>query len=662
MSKILLNSLLLTCLAAGTLLAQSSAKRPLKPSDVYRLKSVSEPKVSPDGGWVAYVLSSADSAANKRKKDLWMVSWDGKESLQLTHTPDNESSPEWSPDGKYLSFISSRGGLDQAQLWLMDRRGGEAKKITSLKHSLEDYAWSPDGKQIALAIKTLADTSTNKKTKDPIVTDRFKFKQDIEGYLIGETTHLYVYTLATNKIDTLTKGDYNESSPVWSPDGRFLAFVSNRTPEPDRNTNTDIWVMEAKPAAPARQLTTWQGSDSSPRWSPDGKTIAYLRSSSETYSMYDQSQLAVVPAQGGSPKVLSQSLDRDVSTIRWSADGKSVYGLVDDDRQSYVARFDASTGKSSRVADGEKAFTELKKHPNGEWLTILSTPTLPAELYALEKGATRRLTMHQDSFMAPLAIAAPEGFTSTSKDGTKVSGLLFRPPGNASGKNLPLLVFIHGGPVAQDDWGFDLERQMLAAGGYAVAAVNYRGSNGRGAEFTRSIYADWGNLEVVDLLGAVDYLVKEGIADPERLGIGGWSYGGILTNATIATDTRFKAAASGAGVSMQLSFYGVDQYILQNENELGLPWKNIDNYLKVGFPFLHADRIKTPTLFMVGEKDFNVPAAGTEQMYQALRSLGVPTQLVIYPGQYHGISVPSYQKDRFERYLKWFDKYLDVSK
>jgi dipeptidyl aminopeptidase/acylaminoacyl peptidase len=199
---------------------------------------------------------------------------------------------------------------------------------------------------------------------------------------------------------------------------------------------------------------------------------------------------------------------------------------------------------------------------------------------------------------------------------------------------------------------------MLAAGGYAVVAVNYRGSNGRGLAYTASINADWGNLEVVDILRAVDHLVEKGIADPERLGVGGWSYGGILTNATIATDTRFKAAASGAGVSMQLSFYGVDQYILQNENELGLPWKGIDNYLKIGFPFLHADRIKTPTLFMVGEKDFNVPAAGSEQMYQALRSLGVPTQLVVYPKQFHGISVPSYQKDRFERYLKWYGNYL----
>lgn len=642
----------------SSLLAQDPAKRNLQPADVYRLKNISDPQVSPEGKWVAYVLSSVDSAANKRNSDLWMTSWDGKEHVQLTNSPDGESNPRWSPDGKYLSFVSSRGDLPQSQLWLMDRRGGEGKKLTNLKHELEEYAWSPDGSKILLVIRTLADTSTNKKTPDPIVTDRYKFKQDVKGYLLREPTHLYLYDLASKKMDTLTRGEYSEASPVWSPDGQQIAFVSNRTEDPDRNTNSDIWIIDAKPGASLRQLTTWGGADGSPQWSPDGKTIAYLRSSSETYTMYDQSVLATVPAAGGSPRVLSRTLDRDVYTPRWTADSKYIMGLVEDDRQSYIARFDPTSGKLTKVADGERVFSELERHPANGWLTALSDPTIPKELYVLENGTPRRLTNHQDEFVAPLQLGKVEGFTSVSKDGTKVSSFLFLPPNAPQGKKLPLIVFIHGGPVGQDDWGFDLSRQMLAAGGYAVAAVNYRGSNGRGLAYTASINADWGNLEVVDLLGAVDYLVEKGIADPERLGIGGWSYGGILTNATIATDTRFKAAASGAGVSMQLSNYGVDQYILQNENELGLPWEGIEKYLKVGFPFLHANRIKTPTLFMVGEKDFNVPANGTEQMYQALRSLGIPTQLVVYPRQFHGISVPSYQKDRFERYLKWYDKYL----
>jgi dipeptidyl aminopeptidase/acylaminoacyl peptidase len=252
-----------------------------------------------------------------------------------------------------------------------------------------------------------------------------------------------------------------------------------------------------------------------------------------------------------------------------------------------------------------------------------------------------------------------EGFVSTSKDGTKVSSLLFKPSKAVAGQKLPTILFIHGGPTAQDEWGFDLSRQILAQAGYAVAGINYRGSNGRGLAFCNAISADWGNKEVIDILGAADYLVQAGIADPNKMGIGGWSYGGILTNYTIASDTRFKAAASGAGSAQVMALYGVDQYILQYENELGAPWKNVDKYLKLSYPFLQMDKIKTPTLFLVGEKDFNVPSIGSEQMYQGLRSLGVPTQLIIYPGQFHGITVPSFQKDRFERYIGWFDKYLE---
>jgi dipeptidyl aminopeptidase/acylaminoacyl peptidase len=288
----------------------------------------------------------------------------------------------------------------------------------------------------------------------------------------------------------------------------------------------------------------------------------------------------------------------------------------------------------------------------------MSEPQLPGEIYAIENNVARRLTHVQVSFVNAIQFANVEGFTSTSKDGTKVSGILYTPASAKPGQKLPLILFIHGGPVAQDMYEFDFTRQMLAAGGYAVAGVNYRGSNGRGVAYTKAIYADWGNKEVADILGAANYLVEKGIADEKNMGIGGWSYGGILTNYTIATDTRFKAAASGAGSSLQLTMYGIDQYITQYETELGTPWKNPKKWMDLSYPFFNADKIKTPTMFMASEKDFNVPTAGAEQMYQALRSVGVPAQLIIYPGQFHGITTPTYLIDRYERYLKWFGKYL----
>ncbi len=652
----------LTLLLAAQLTSISQvAKRPLKPSDVYLLKSIGDPQLSPDGKWVAYTVSTVDTAKDKRNSDIWMVSWDGSQSVQLTNSEDGESYPSWSPDGKYLSFVSARNGEKVAQLWLLDTRGGEAIKLTSLKGDLDEYAWSPDGKKIAMSIRDQDFSDTSKsKTRKPFVMDRYHFKQDGDGWIEGRFTHLYIFDIATKKTDTLTTGNFDETSPQWSPDGKQLAFVSNRTAEPDKNSNEDIWVMDAVKNATMKKLTDWPGADRRPRWSPDGNTIAYTSSSSDlNFTMYGQNKISLVPAAGGAVRTIENSTDRPLNDLHWSADGQFINCLITDDRRQSIIKINIATGTLSTIAAGDKSFSNIEYSTKANALvTIMSEPQLPPELYAVENNIVRRLTHVQDSFVNKIQFATVEGFTSTSKDGTKVSNILYRPAASVPTQKLPLILFIHGGPVGQDDYGFDMSSQMLAAGGYAVANVNYRGSSGRGVAFTKAIYADWGNKEVMDILGAADYLVAKGIADEKNMGIGGWSYGGILTNYTIATDTRFKAAASGAGSSLQFSMYGVDQYVTQYETELGAPWKNPKKWIELSYPFFKADKIKTPTLFMASEKDFNVPTAGSEQMYQALRSLGIPTQLIIYPGQFHGITKPSYQVDRFDRYLKWFDKYL----
>jgi dipeptidyl aminopeptidase/acylaminoacyl peptidase len=289
---------------------------------------------------------------------------------------------------------------------------------------------------------------------------------------------------------------------------------------------------------------------------------------------------------------------------------------------------------------------------------LAGTATEPGEVHALESGNLRKLTRVNDALFAELQLGLTEDFTSKSKDGTEVHGLMVKPAGYQAGTKYPAILYVHGGPNGQDQHSFAFDREFLAANGYVVLAINYRGSSGRGSAYQKAIFADWGNKEVVDLIGAVDQAIAMGIADPNRLGIGGWSYGGILTDYTIATDQRFKAAVSGAGSALQLSMYGSDQYITQYEMEIGPPWKTRDLWLKISYPFFQADRIKTPTLFMGGEKDFNVPIIGSEQMYQALKSNGVDTELVIYPGQFHGLTTPSYQRDRLSRYVAWFDKYL----
>jgi dipeptidyl aminopeptidase/acylaminoacyl peptidase len=638
----------------------SFAQRGITPSDIYRIHSISDPQVSPDGKWVAYVLSSPDSVKDKSDTDIWMISWDGKESVKLTASKERESKPGWTPDGKYLTFLSSRYETKKSQIWLMDRRGGEAEKLTDLKYSISDYVWSPDSKKIALIIKdqeSKDEEEKKDKTTKPIMIDRYHFKADGDGYLERKRNHLYVFDAETKKLDTLTTGDYDANNPVWSPDSKKISFVSNRTPDPDRNGNTDLWVMEAKKGSPLKPLTSWGDSDTNPAWSPDGKWIAYLKSQTVEYDIYDQPQIAVIPAEGGAPKILNATLDRDVSAPHWSADSKSVWVAVEDDRRSHITSFDLD-GNKKVITTGDRVFHSLQRGVGDTWVSISSDPMTPNEIFVIENGTARRLTHIHDEFLKPLTLATVEAFDSKSKDGTTVGNFLFWPAGKPKDQKLPLIMWIHGGPTSQDDFSFDLIPQILAAQGYAVATVNYRGSNGRGLAFSKAISGDWGNKEVIDIIGATDHLIKIGKADPNKLGIGGWSYGGILTDYVTATDPRFKAAASGAGSAMQLAMYGTDQYTIQYETELGVPWKNMDKWMKVSYPFLNVEKIKAPTLYMVGEEDFNVPAAGSEQMYQALKTLGVPTQFIVYPGQNHGLAVPSYQKDRYTRYVDWFAKYL----
>ena len=647
----------------------AQTKRAINPSDYLRYADVSDPQVSRDGKWCSYTVSTVDTSKDETNSDVWMVSWDGKDNVQLTNSAEDESTARFSPDNKYISFLSSRYADDDdddkddaaTQLWLMNRLGGEAKKITDVKNNIEDYVWSPDGKKILLVMDDIdySDTSSTG-NRLPYVITRYHFKQDIEGYLDNRKTHLYLLDVATHDIDTLTSGNYNEEQPVWSPDGKKIAFVSNHSEDPDKNENDDIFIMDATQGSVPYQLTTWKGEDQHPQWSPDGKYIAYLQSSSnENFTMYGEDILAVIPAGGGTPNLISASSDKQLNTPRWSKDGKDIIVLMEDDRQQLVASFNVATQQYSKLASGEKVFWNVElNETNGDWLVNMTDPQTPNELYALDKNGLKRLTHATDSFLAPIQSIKVEGFQSKSSDGNLVSGILYRPANAPVNAKLPLIMYIHGGPVAQDDYEFDMERNILAAAGYAVAGVNYRGSSGRGEDYIKAIYGDWGNKEVTDIFGAVDYLIAQGIADSSRMAIAGWSYGGILTDYSIASTTRFKAASSGAGSALQLSMYGVDEYVTQYETELGAPWKNPEKWIKLSYPFFHVDKIKTPTLFMASQKDFNVPSVGAEQMYQALRSIGIPTELVIYPGQYHGITVPSYMKDRFTRYLDWFGKYL----
>jgi dipeptidyl aminopeptidase/acylaminoacyl peptidase len=500
----------------------------------------------------------------------------------------------------------------------------------------------------------------------PIVIDTLQFKQDKEGYLSADTvTHLYLLDVHSGACQALTADPKRQdSAPAFSADGRRLAFVGNRLGGTKDVGRDDLYLMPVSVGAkPSKLLSTYSPNHQHLQWSPDGTLIAFLHGDAPKFNAYITDALAVADVNSDKVRALTENLDRAVIDPQFSADGHSIRFAVEDDGYQYPAEVNLATGAVTRLAESTVA-SELVSR--GDHTAVLaSSDHSPPEVYALEAGKLRRLSHHNDALFAELTLGSVEDLKFRNRSGIEVHGQIVKPPDYSAGHRYPTIVWIHGGPNGQDDhslelWGYGppLERQLFATHGYVVLAINYRGGTGRGAQYARAIVADWGNKEVEDLLAGVDATIAQGIADPQRLGIGGWSYGGILTDYTIASDARFKAAISGAGSGNQTAMYGADEYIVEYNAELGPPWKDTPLWMKMSYPFFHADRISTPTLFLGGDKDFDVPVAGGEQMYQALRTLGVPAQLIVYPGEYHTLTRPSFLIDRWQRYLQWMDRYL----
>ena len=658
-AKRLMPGLLAIVSALAAISAGAQETRLLEPEDLFEIKAVGSPEISPDGAWVAYTVRTTSLEDDSSETRIWMASTADDTVLPMSGPGSSASSPQWSPDGRFLSFLASRNE-GPTQVWALDRRGGEARQLTHVEQGVNDFAWSPDASRLALVVR---DPEEDDDEPRPWVIDRLQFKRDYAGYLDRRRTHLYVQDVAPgeeHEAVQITSGDYDDSQPAWSPDGRLIAFVSNRTEEPDANSNSDIWVVAAdNPDAGATllQVTTNPGSDYSPAWSPDGSQIAHVTVTEPDLIWYATGHLAVSPAAGGPARVLSARLDRNVGSPRFAPDGETILFVLEDSAERHLASMDTSGENFSRLIDGPLSLRGYSQSDDGQLATLISEPHLPAEVFYGTGAGRRQLTFTNQPWLDELQLAEVENVQFDNPGGTEIEGFLVKPPGFDQTMRYPTLLRIHGGPVAQYDFAFNFEAQLFAANGYLVVMTNPRGSSGYGQDFSHALWANWGVPDTEDVIAGVDHAIEIGYADPDRLGVGGWSYGGILTNYVITKSDRFKGAITGASEVLYRANYGHDHYQRQWEAELGLPWENAEAWERIT-PFNDVANVVTPTLIMGGEHDWNVPIQNSEQLYQALRRLGVETQLVVYPNEFHGISKPAFQLDRLERYLAWYDKYV----
>ncbi len=625
-----------------------SERRNLVLDDYGNIYSPRTPRISPDSQQIAYSLD----------EQIFVVSTDDLDPRPVSSSATNAWGPRWSSDGSSLYFVSDRS--DRAQLWKLPVSDyGEAQQLTDLDYGISSINLSPDDNQLLLAF---SDNDLQEEFEDaepqPLVITRRQFKRDSgEGYITeGDSKHLYVYDIENESLTQITSGAFEEASGAWSPDGKAIVFVSNRD-DPDANYTTDLWLVAAGNTDKGQSLTRLTDNPATkqaPAWSPDGSLIAYITAVDGVYGLQ---RLAVVPSSGGEPKILTKHLDRWVSSFEFSHDGEWIYFNYDNSGATHLARVRIRDGRIEKLVEGDRVVSFFDVGDSGDVVVRANNRNDTPDIYRLSGKRLDRLTDLNHDFLEELNLGSKFRVSFESDDETVVEAFITTPPGYESDRTYPAILNIHGGPVGQFAWGFNFTGQFFASNGYVVIEPNPRGSTGRGQDFIDAIYRTWGVTEYDDVISSVDYAVAQGIADPNKLAVTGYSYGGYMTNVVITRTKRFKAAASGAGHSLIEANVGHDIYQQWYMWELGTPWDNREKY-DVLSPLLRAGNVETPTIFLGGRIDWNVPILNAELFYQALQVRGIDSTLIVYPGMHHGGWTAAFEKDYLQRIVDWFDKYL----
>lgn len=665
------------CLAAALLLAVEAAAaqlpRPLTPQDVYRLKTVNDPQLTTGGKLVAYVVTTVDVKEGKRVSHLWIVPGDGSGQAKPLLPNARARFPRWSPDGRWLAFLSTGAGLRESgekpatnssaksQVWVVARDGSGQRRITNFANGVVSYSWSPDGMRLAVVARP-----DHGADSEPGLRDYTSLVYKLDGYgwfHRGSQSHIWLVNVSDGDAHQLTFGDTrDDSDPEWSPNGKWIAYISQEIGPSlrDFTGSSDVLIVPASGGRPHAVLTP-RTNVSSPRWSPDSSMLAY--SASPTPS--DQPLLFLSAISGRQPPSLASDIDRFPTQVCWDRSGGLWFGAADHGSAVYY-RVDVATHRGVRVLGGDRAIHELQVSYSGNRLVYLvNDATQPPEVYASALDGThqRQLSWQNRDLLRQVQTAPIEAVTwKSSADGLAIQGFFVRPLRWRPGKKYPLILDIHGGPNGM--WGFhwSLDAQLYAADGYAVFMANPRGSSGYGMKFQRAVAGEWGGNAYQDLLSGVEaMLARYPWIDRAHLGVVGHSYGGFMTDWIVGHTRIFKAAISIAGISDFVSDEGArDAAFGHTRDFAGDLFSQFDTYWKTS-PIRYAANVKTPLLFLHGEADQRVPASQSEEYFRAIKHFGGSAELVLFPGESHMLPVSAQPKHLVETYqwrLYWFDRYV----